>query len=687
MTRHRLSPTILLVTLLFLIFSNLCAETNSFDQSKVLAVIERQIPEAAPDHPGNVYLLGESVKVKFPLGAGLEAAKWQLTDDKDQLIKKGSLKRKGKFNVKDIEVGKLGIGWYRMYFLDKQDKLVDWTTCAVLAKLKAPTPQDSPVCIDAAIAWFARKDFAGQERFSKLAALAGINWTRDRISIREMEKDELRFVEKSDYDVAAALQGKYGLKILHCAPTKPRWANDKEMDGKRGGQFPRDLRIAYKISRMFAERFKDTVQAWESGNEANANNFGGHTIDEIVTQQKVVYLGVKAGNPDAIVAGCSMGGVPSQLATDGYLLNETWPYYDVYSIHSYDWPNAYDKLWGPSIEAACGRPIWVTEADRGMNYDSEHPWCDYTRENAQRKAEHMGHSYANSVYNGANRHFHFCLGHYIEDMPTRNSQFGLLRLDMTPRPSYVALAAVGRFMAGAKSIGRLKPDVIANIYAFSAKPDGVESDVLVCWAQDPDGGWETKGNAHYRWTAPKDLKIKGIYDYLGRQLDKIPDELTDEAIFVVLEKGQAQKLNLETMKMAEYRTGKPCPVILQVQIPSADTQGTYENWVETQEHGIEINKPRDIVLYAYNFTDKAVEGTVELIDPPAGLEFSPKNWKVSIEPMDRTQLVATVTIPDWSANMLDKNWIKLKGRFGEVGESTLAFRLVAKKEKEAEENH
>jgi len=687
MAERKFLPIILLVMLVFLSFSSLYADQDNFDQSKALAVIERDIPVAAPDHPGNVYLLGEKVKVKFPLGLGLEATKWQLTDDKDKIIKKGSLKRKGKFDVKDIEVGKLGIGWYRMDFLDEKAKLTDWTTCAVLAKLKAPTPQDSPVCIDAAIAWFARKDFAGQERFSKLAALAGINWTRDRISIREMEKDELQFVEKSDYDVAAALQAKYGLKVLHCAPVRPRWAIDREMDGRRGGQFPRDLRIAYKLSKMFAERFKDTVQAWESGNEANANNFGGHTVDEIVTQQKAVYLGVKAGNPVAVVAGCSSGGVPSQLTTDGYLLNETWPYYDAYSIHSYDWPNAYDKLWGPSIEAACGRPIWLTEADRGMDYDSDHPWCDYTREKAQRKAEHMAHSYASSVYNGVNRHFHFCLGHYIEDRPDRNSQFGLLRLDMTPRPSYVALAALGRFMAGAKSIGRLKPDAIANIYAFRAKPDGLERDVLVCWAQNPDGGWETKGNAHYKWTAPKGLKIKGVYDYLGRQLDKMPDELTDEAVFVVLEKGQAQKLNLETKKMAKYRTGKPSPVILQVQIPKRDTQDTYKNWVETQEHTIEVNKPRDIVLYAYNFTDKVVEGSVELVDPPSGLKFSPKKWKVSIEPMDRTQLIATVTIPDWPVEMLDKNWIKLKGRFGEVGQPSLAFRLVAKKDKEAEESH
>jgi hypothetical protein len=574
-----------------------------------------------------------------------------------------------------------------MDFFDDKDNLVDWTTCAVLARLKAPTPQDSPVCIDAAIAEFARKDFAGQERFSKLAALAGVNWTRDRIRVRNIEKDKFEFVKHSEFDVAAALQAKHGLKVLHCTPTNPPWAQDEEMDGRRRRQFPRDLRIAYKYSKMLAERFKDTVQAWESGNEANANNFGAHTISEIVTQQKVVYLGIKAGNPDAIVAGCSMGGVPSQLVTDGYLQNETWSYYDVYSIHCYAWPNSYERLWGPSIEAACGRPIWLTEADRGMNYDTDHPWCDYTRQGEQRKAEHMAHSYASSIYFGVNRHFHFCLGHYIEDRPDRNSQFGLLRLDMTPRPSYVALAAMGRFMAGAKSIGRLKPDISANIYAFRAQPDGIESDVLVCWAQNPDGDWDAKGNARYKWQLPEGMRVKGVYDYLGRELTKMPDELTDEAVFVVLKKGEAQKLNLETMKMAEYRTGEPCPIIIQAQIPYKYTRDTFENWVETQEHAIEAGKPKDITIYAYNFTDEVVEGTVELVDPPAGLEFSPNQWKVSIEPMDRTQLIATVTIPDWPEDMLDKNWIKLRGNFGDVGKPVLAFRLVARKDEQHQAKH
>jgi hypothetical protein len=53
------------------------------------------------------------------------------------------------------------------------------------------------------------------------------------------------------------------------------------------------------------------------------------------------------------------------------------------------------------------------------------------------------------------QHFHFILGHYHEP---NGVQFGLLRRDLTPRPAYVALAAVGRLLAGARTLGWWHPD-------------------------------------------------------------------------------------------------------------------------------------------------------------------------------------------------------------------------------------
>ena len=62
----------------------------------------------------------------------------------------------------------------------------------------------------------------------------------------------------------------------------------------------------------------------------------------------------------------------------------------------------------------------------------------------RRQAAFIAQSYATSLFAGVQRHFFFILGNYIEN----EVQFGLLRHDHTPRPGYVALAAVGRFLAG-----------------------------------------------------------------------------------------------------------------------------------------------------------------------------------------------------------------------------------------------
>ena len=193
-----------------------------------------------------------------------------------------------------------------------------------------------------------------------------------------------------------------------------------------------------------ARRFRGSVRAWEPWNEGNAHNFGGHAIDEMCAYQKACYLGFKAGDPTVTVGWNPIGGINTSGLVRGILDNETWPYYDTYNIHSYDWPHAFDGLWESARRAACGRPIWVTEADRGMKAQADSD--DFSPEFARRKAEYMAQSYACSLYAGASRHFHFILGHYME----QSIQFGLLRKDLTPRPSYVALAALGRFLAGGR---------------------------------------------------------------------------------------------------------------------------------------------------------------------------------------------------------------------------------------------
>ena len=158
-----------------------------------------------------------------------------------------------------------------------------------------------------------------------------------------------------------------------------------------------------------------------------------------------------------------------------------------------DPPGEYLDRFETARQAASGRPIWITECGIRLQTDSEEPWGDLVPADERRQAEFVARSYASSLYAGTTRHFYFILGNYIE----RGVQFGLLRHDLTPRPGYVALAAVGRFLAGAECLGRLSP----TVYAFRAQPDGKPRDVLVAWG---DGA------------VPGDLQVEAVYDHLGR---------------------------------------------------------------------------------------------------------------------------------------------------------------------------
>ncbi|MFH1743220.1 MAG: hypothetical protein ABIH23_29795 [bacterium] len=452
--------------------------------------------------------------VRIPPSFPAEAAAWRILDDSGATVQSGKLSQE---ISRDIYVGKLGIGWYRIEFLDEDGGCLNWTSAAVLAKLAAPIPQDSPICVDGAVAWFAKDDPANQESMARLAALAGVNWIRDRMKWNEIEPQPDRFAEKTTYDTAADLQAHHGLKILQVFHSVPEWVAE---DSSSRGRFPADLRFLYKFCKAMSERYKGRVQAWEPWNEANAHDFGGHTVDEMCTMQKAAYLGFKSGDPEITVGWNAYAGVPTDLHTKGVLANETWPYFDTYNIHTYDWPESYQNLWGPVREAACGRPIWVTESDRGMECQTGEPWCDFSQENEIKKAKFMAQSYVSSLFAGCNRHFHFILGHYTGG---RNKiQFGLLRFDQTPRPSYVALAALGRLLAGGKCMGRWRIDgePYAHVYAFRAKPDGIDRDVLIAWAEKPSD-WSRKGITSVAWSIPEEIQVKAIYDYRDIRLTPV----------------------------------------------------------------------------------------------------------------------------------------------------------------------
>ncbi len=652
------------------------SDSNQTDQPnpwQALQTIERSIPDAG-DHPGNIYLEGESVSVIIPDSAPEDIHSWQILNDKGELIRSGKIDEK---TLKTIHIGNMEIGWYRVEFLDQDKNILAWTTAAVLVKLQAPTPQDSPICIDGAHAWFAKDDPETQKQLSRLATLAGVNWIRDRLRWREIQPQENIFAEQTTYDSSADIQHRFGLKTLQVFHDTPPWAVGENASR---GRFSNDLRHVYRFCKTMAKRFQGRVQAWEPWNEANVDDFGGHTVDEMCSYQKAAYLGFKAGDPNVTVGWNAYAAVPTELHTQGVLHNESWPYFDTYNIHTYDWPHSYKTLWKPALEAACGRSLWITESDRGIQYQENSPTYDLSKKDEILKAEFMAQSYASSLFSGANRHFHFILGHYTESR--NNVQFGLLRHDLTPRPAYVALAALGRFLAGGQCLGRfnVEKNPNAHFYAFKAEPDGETKDVIVAWAEK-QVDWSNRGKLSIDWPVPKELKIEQIYDYLGRKINrKDLNTLTSAPIFLVLPPGESSKLDLEKpVKNSVFRKGNPSPVVFQCVLPASTCIRLEErHWAIEHEHLVEAGKEIELPVYAYNFSDRKVKGSVSLDHAPNDWKISQKTWKISMTPLERKRLPLRVLIPKREFSKTSDNWIRLRGEFENAGKPVLAFRLITK---------
>lgn len=610
----------------------------------------RLTPLPLPGHPGNVFLEGEDVTLQAPKGS----TRWLASDSDGKPASSGTLSA----GQNAVPLGKPGIGWYRIDFLDASGQPAGWTTAAVLSAPKQATREDSPVCVDSATAWFARRyppeEQEHQEILANLAALAGVNWIRDRLTWAEIEKRAGEFAGDTRYDSSARFAANHGLNVLQVFHSTPAWAVDKSLDGDgAGNRFPRDLRHLYAFCKAVAQRFRGRVLAWEPWNEANIDPFGGHLVDEMCALQKAAYLGFKSGDPEITVCWNVYAGAGSQVHTAGVLANETWSSFDTYNIHSYSPPGAYENEFATAREGACGRPLWISECGIRLTTNDEHPWGELSRQDERRQAEFVAASYASSLFAGVDRHFFFILGNYIE----RGVQFGLLRHDHTPRPGYVALAAAGRFLAGAKCLGRFSP----SIYAFHAQPDGQAQDVLIAWGRGE------------KWPLPPGLRIEGVFDCLGRPRgQEAPPALGPAPLFVLLPRGELSQLALESLPARlPYRDGETSPVVLQLSLPEQTKR------LDNQTHQVEPGKRTDLPLYVYNFGSKRITGTLRVDEAPLAWQMQVRSEPLQIEPMGRVQALASVSLPSAGRDLLSGAWIKLRGDFGEAGRPVLAFRLAS----------
>lgn len=613
-----------------------------------LQTVPRGVPKIQPEHQGNVFGRGDVVVIPVPKELREGLVSWKAVDVADQQVAAGPADD-------TCLLGVLPVGWYRVSLLGADGQELGWTTGAVIEPPTLPTPQDSPVCIDAATAWFARDSRERREGFAYLASLAGVNWIRDRMSWGELERKPGEYAAAGNmYDAAAEAEAKHGLKVLQVFHSTPGWATDTALDDgdKPHARFPRDLRRLYSYTQAMARRYSGKVQAWEPWNEANINGFGGHTIDEMCTLQKAAYFGLKSGMPHITVCWNVYAGGGTALHTEGVIRNEAWPYFDTYNIHSYSPTTSYEREYAGARDAASGKPIWISECGIRVPAQTPKPWGELSRVDEVKQAEFIPRSYATSLYSGVDRHFFFILGNYWEN----GIQFGLLRHDLTPRPGYVALAATGRFLAAAKCLGKISGEGY-ELVAFSARPNGKEQTVLIGWADSP------------RELPAPITGVEGSYDCFGRAT---PPALGPRPVFLLLPKDAAQTLALTPPpSRSGPRPGEPCPVVLQAQFQEST------RWLQAQAHRLPAGRIISVPLHLYNFSTAPARGTLRVADLPAGWSVEVPANELVIPPGERLETTLRLRLTAAGKEAITGGWVVLRGTFGHLGEATLAFRAAA----------
>jgi hypothetical protein len=554
------------------------------------------VPRPLPHHPGNIFATGEDVTV--PAGRDTDAA-WTLLDYGDHPLREVRAVN-GRFAL-----GKLPAGWFRLRSPGRSN---DWISLAVLPPLPRPVPANSPISIDVAMAWFYPTNKMAD--VANLCGLAGVNWVRDRLNWAEMERERGKFSGPNRYDFSAAAQHAAGLRVLQVNHISPKWAN---ADTKR---LPVDLRDAFNFHREIASRWRASVPAIEPWNEADIVNFGGHTGAEMAGFQKAAFLGLKAGNPD-VIACLNVWASHRRAQLDDFAANEAAAYFDTYNLHHYERIESYPQLYADHRRVSAGRPLWVSEFAVPVKWAGDDKLKEPADDDLRVQSERLVKAFATSLHEGARNGFYFMLPHYVEGQ----TQFGILRPDLTPRPAYLALATVGRVLADATPLGRLATTNAQWHVVFFKRPS---AELAIAWT----GGGAT-GDVHFPCPS-----LTG-HDHLG--LDPFTQSarsnarpghvtrvITMQPQFLTLPRGTVAKMPLSPPPSAPRAvTATASPLVLQALATPARTS------LADSAYRISATNPAPLEVFAYNFGTKPVEGTLRVTAPAGWIVRHPATLSVA----------------------------------------------------------
>lgn len=586
----------------------------------ILSPVAFAQPRPLDGNPGNIFVRGQEVVVNLTAtGSG----KWICVDYDGKRISGGE--------GGEARIGKTGTGYYEIWQLADDGSRTSRTTFAVIEPLKVAVPDDTPIALDTAASWFFHEGRKfGLREAANVSALAGVHWTRDRLSWTQTEPAKGEFAAETIYDKSAAAFSAEGLKVLQVFHDTPSWA------GRERKFFPDDYRDVHRYLKTMSARWKGKVQAWEPWNEGDTTNFGGHTGAEMMAYQRAAWHGIRAGNPEAVVgmnvfATHEKTGVLENFMEN--IVNEEpgvsrMPF-DTFNFHHYIKPGKIPESYREMKEASNGLPVWVTESYFHFRQGVKKNDLDLSDDQRKLRARFVTTNLVTALNEGPSAFFTFVLPHYLEN----GVLFGMLNEDGTPRADYVALAAAGRLLAGGKPTGEMNGE--AHAYTFHARPDGVARKVVVLWTDKEEVGM------------PEALvKYEKAYDFLGREIS--PEKIGTSPVYLLFPPDSGQDPDVSRKQAPSIQPASP--FVIQAVFPHDRLRIASSSWQVGQKETLAV----PLRFYHFGEGERKVSVTIEAED---ALEASVSIREFTIAPEGRTE--ATMTI-GWSGTKVPARALRVK---------------------------
>jgi hypothetical protein len=381
----------------------------------------------------------------------------------------------------DLVTANYPMGWYEISVSDAQG-----TQTAGFGVVKdrqgAALPKAGKIGVDAFLNW----QLWGTNEYlmapcAKAIAEAGIPWVRERITWRDTETASGTY-NWLGYDKginALYLEGLYVSQVFHDTPAWSRTSTTTLSTTD-------DLRSLYTWIKKTQQHYANKIHAWEIWNEPEyaTQTDWSDLAERYAALQKAGYWGVKDADSTVKVLMSSMSTYPGiSKKTDAFsyhaFQSKLTDYMDAFNFHMYNTPEDYNTAltsFNSRLTQSGGaiRPPWLTETGIFITPTVGTGTTELDKTAAQTQARYVGPAIARALAAGVEKVFYYCLISNIQS----SYQFGMMKSDLTPYPSFVALSAASNILGEATYLGEYPAPSGAKALLFNT-PNGK---VLAAWS-------------------------------------------------------------------------------------------------------------------------------------------------------------------------------------------------------------